>query len=216
MIWPTKSLAASTIMAKLRYFDASKPELVEPALPNAVHSEFLRTGRIIRSKANWLAEERRYLTYEEVAEKTARKLQAAGEKTHDRLNNFHKSIRFPKLVFHRTLADSPHLGYCHVTASRTQFAKYDQVSWAFYIANFYAKIGEDDHFFEEIDMKFSRMYFAVAVQPDQGSAEKKLVIDRKVRGNGVLFRTHDPQAAIRNVLLLGARNEQLRDIIRQL
>jgi hypothetical protein len=32
----------------------------------------------------------------------------------------------------------------------------------------------------------------------------------------VLFHTHDPQTAIRNVLLLGARNEQLRDIIRQL
>jgi hypothetical protein len=58
---------------------------VEPPRPTAVHSEFLRTGRIIRnSTANWLAEERRYLSYDEVAEKTARKLQAAGEKTHDR------------------------------------------------------------------------------------------------------------------------------------
>jgi hypothetical protein len=37
-----------------------------------------------------------------------------------------------------------------------------------------------------------------------------------VRGNGLLFRTNDPQIAIRNILLLGARNEQLRQIIRQL
>jgi hypothetical protein len=43
-----------------------------------------------------------------------------------------------------------------------------------------------------------------------------MTIDRTVRGNGLLFRTHDPQVAIKNVLLLGARNEQLREIIRQL
>jgi hypothetical protein len=204
-------------MAKLRYYDARPNHTAEPALPAAVHSEFLRTGKIIRnSTANWLAEERRYLSYDEVAEKTARKLQAAGEQTHDRLSNFHSSIKFPKLIFHRTLADSPHLGYCHVTAARTQFAKYETVSWAFYIANFFAKIGENDSFFEEIDGRASRMYFAVAVKTDAQSEDNKLTINRKVRGNGVLFQTHDPQVAIRNVLLLGARSEQLRDIIRQL
>jgi hypothetical protein len=203
-------------MAKLRYFDARKMQEAEQARPAAVHSEFLRTGRIIRTKATWLAEERRYLTHEEVAERTAAKLQAAGEKTHDRLNKFHRSIQFPKMIFHRTLADSPHLGYCHVTASRTQFAKYDQVNWAFYIANFFAKIGENDNFFEEIDLRSSRMYFAVAIQPNQDAEDRKLTIDRTVRSNGVLFRTNDPQVAIRSVLLLGARNEQLREIIRQL
>ncbi|TCR91339.1 DUF6656 family protein [Rhizobium sp. BK376] len=203
-------------MAKLRYFDARKPYEAEQQRPATVHSEFLRTGRIIRTKANWLSEERRYLTHEEVAERTAAKLQAAGEKTHDRLNNFHRAIQFPKMIFHRTLADSPHLGYCHVTASRTQFAKFDHVNWAFYIANFFAKIGENDNFFEEIDLRMSRMYFAVAVQPNKDSQDKSLTIDRTIRSNGVLFRTHDPQVAIRNVLLLGARNEQLREIIRQL
>lgn len=204
-------------MAKLRYYDATPGKVVEPPRPTAVHSEFLRTGRIIRnSTANWLAEERRYLSYDEVADKTARKLQAAGEKTHDRLSSFHRSIKFPKLIFHRTLAESPHLGYCHVTAARTQFAKYETVSWAFYIANFFAKIGENDSFFEEIDGRASRMYFAVAVTADAEAEDKKLTINRNVRGNGVLFQTHDPQVAIRNVLLLGARNEQLRDIIRQL
>ncbi|MGO8141056.1 DUF6656 family protein, partial [Rhizobium leguminosarum] len=45
---------------------------------------------------------------------------------------------------------------------------------------------------------------------------EKMTIDRSVRGNGLLFRTHYPQAAIRNILLLCARNEQLREIIRQL
>jgi hypothetical protein len=59
------------------------------------------------------------------------------------------------------------------------------------------------------------MYFAVAIKPGDNSAER-MTIDRSVRGNGLLFRTHDPQAAIRNILLLGARNEQLREIIRQL
>ncbi len=43
-----------------------------------------------------------------------------------------------------------------------------------------------------------------------------MTIDRSVRGNGLLFRTHEPQVAIKNVLLLGARNEQLREIVRQL
>ena len=203
-------------MAKLRYFDAKKPAEPEPELPAASHSEFLRTGRITRDRAHWLAEERRYLSYEEVAERTANKLRNAGEKTHDRLNSFHKSIRFPKLIFHHTLKDTPHLGYCHVTAARTQFAQYEEVSWAFYIANFFARIGQNDNFFENISLKYSRMYFAVAIQPDQESPEKKLTINREIRGNGVLFHTHDPQIAVRNVLLLGARNEQLRDIIRQL
>ena len=106
-------------MAKLRYFDAGKPAEPEPAQPVSTtgYTEFLRTGRINRNRPHWLAEEREYLTHEQVAERTALKLRDAGEKTHDRLNNFHRSIRFPKLIFHHTLKDTPHLGYCHVTAA---------------------------------------------------------------------------------------------------
>lgn len=202
-------------MAKLRYFDASTGKIRKDTTPVAAHSEFLRTGRITRDRAHWLAAERRYLTHEEVAEKTGRKLEAAGIQTHQHINAFHRSIQFPKLLFHRTLQDSPHLGYCHVTASRTKFARYEEVSWAFYIANFYADIGDNDNFFEHIDARHSRMYFAVAIKPGEHTPEK-MTIDRSVRGNGLLFRTDDPQVAIRNVLLLGARNEQLREIIRQL
>ncbi|MBB3592270.1 hypothetical protein FHX08_002614 [Rhizobium sp. BK529] len=202
-------------MAKLRYFD--KREETKPAEPRLLtkHSEFLRTGRISRRREDWLPEERRYLTHEEVAEKTARKLQAAGEKTHQNINGFHRAIQFPKMIFHRTLADSPHLGYCHVTASRTKFAHYDEVAWAFYIANFYSDIGDNDNFFDNIAVQNSRMYFAVAIKPGESTPER-MVVDRSVRGNGLLFRTNDPQIAIRNILLLGARNEQLRQIIRQL
>ncbi|MFA1626717.1 DUF6656 family protein [Rhizobium mongolense] len=202
-------------MAKLRYFDAkgdARPQDMKPAAP---HSEFLRTGKITRDRAHWLAEERRYLSYREVSEKTGRKLHTAGIKAHQQINGFHRTIQFPKMVFHRTLADSPHLGYCHVTAARTKFARYEEVSWAFYIANFYADIGDNDNFFHHIDIKYSRMYFAVAIKPGEHTPEK-MTIDRSIRGNGVLFRTDDPQVAIRNVLLLGARNEQLREIIRQL
>lgn len=202
-------------MAKLRYFDARAEAAAEPAAPPAVHSEFLRTGRITRERARQ-EQERRYISYDAVAERTAQRLQAAGEKTHERLNRFHKSIRFPKLIFHRTLADRPHLGYCHVTAARTQFAEYKNVSWAFYIANFYAEIDDSESSFVKIDHRQPRMYFAVAVEQLQKVGDKTLGINRAVRGNGVLFRTVDPQVAIRNVLLLGARNEQLRDIIRQL
>jgi hypothetical protein len=202
-------------MAKLRYFDARAEAAVEPTAPPAAHSEFLRTGRITREKAR-REQERRYISYDSVAERTAQRLQAAAEKTHERLNNFHRSIIFPKLIFHRTLADSPHLGYCHVTAARTQFAEYNNVSWAFYIANFYAEIDDSESSFVKIDQRQPRMYFAVAVEQMQKVGDKTLGINRAVRGNGVLFRTVDPQVAIRNVLLLGARSEQLRDIIRQL
>ncbi len=202
-------------MAKLRYFDARAEAAVEPPAPAAVHSEFLRTGRITREKTA-KEKERRYLSYEAVAERTALRLQVAGEKTHERLNGFHRSIQFPKLIFHRTLTDMPHLGYCHVTAARTEFAEYKNVSWAFYIANFYAEIDDSDESFVKIDQRQQRMYFAVAVQKMPTVDDKAFSINRAVRGNGVLFRTVDPQAAIRNVLLLGARNEQLRDIIRQL
>jgi hypothetical protein len=202
-------------MAKLRYFDATPQAPKEPPPLPAHHSEFLRTGRINRGKIDPL-EDRQYISHEQVAEKTARRLQAAGEKTHDKLNNFHPAIRFPKMIFHRTLREMPHLGYCHVTAARTQFAQYQDVSWAFYIANFFADIAPGRASFVKINQQHPRMYFAVAVEPGEKDGAKGLNINSAVRGNGILFRTDDPQVAIRNVLLLGARNEQLRDIIRQL
>jgi hypothetical protein len=34
-----------------------------------------------------------------------------------------------------------------------------------------------------------------------------------VHDNGLLFRTRDPKEALKNVLLLGARNSELRKII---
>jgi len=197
-------------MAKFRYFALKKSDAPPSAL-KAVHSEFLRTGRISRRREDWLAEERRYLTHEEVAARTGRKLEAAGETAHERINTFHRSIRFPKLIFHRTLENQPHLGYCHVTSARTSFARFADVKWAFYLTNFFADIGGTEQFFERIRPDFSRMYFAVAIQPDQDS--HTMAIDRSVRDNGVLFRTRDPKEALKNVLMLGARDVELRKII---
>lgn len=196
-------------MARLRFFEAPR---AESSLALA-HTEFLRTGRLPRPQKQPM--DRRPLSPGDIAEETARRLVAASEKTHERLNKFHPSIRFPKLIFHRTLKESPGLGYCHVTASRTRFQGSETVSWAFFIANFYADFDETEQLFTDIDVGPGRMYFALAIKPG-AEAAGKLVINRDVRGNGVLFRTDDPQVAIRNVLLLGARNEQLRDIIRQL
>ncbi|MCJ7996223.1 hypothetical protein J5N58_17530 [Rhizobium cremeum] len=201
-------------MQKLRYYAAPKTGPKPPVTSRAVHTEFLRTGRILRRREDWLPEEKRYLTYEEVAERTGRRLEAAGEATHSRINGFHRSIQFPKLIFHRTLENSPHLGYCHVTAARTNFAKYADVKWAFYIANFFAEMGEGEQFFEQIRTNYSRMYFAVAIQPDQST--KSMAIDRSIRENGLLFRTHDPKEALKNVLMLGARDADLRKIIARL
>lgn len=203
----------SVNMQKLRYFAASKSDKIgTPA--KAAHTEFLRTGRISRHRDDWMPEQRRYLTYEEVAERTGKRLEAAADTTHTRINSFHRSIQFPKIIFHRTLTDSPHLGYCHVTAARTNFARYADVRWAFYIANFFADIGESEAFFERIRQNYSRMYFAVAMKPE--AEAKTMSIDRSFRDNGLLFRTHDPKQALRNVLMLGARDAELRKIIAKL
>ncbi len=160
------------------------------------------------------AEERRYLTYEEVAARTGRRLERAAETTHDRINSFHRSIKFPKIIFHRTLNNSPHLGYCHVTAARTNFAHYADVKWAFYIANFFAELGGEEVFFEQIKQNYGRMYFAVAIKPE--AEAKTMTIDRSIRDNGLLFQTVDPKEALRNVLMLGARDAELRKIIDKL
>jgi hypothetical protein len=203
----------SVNMQKLRYFAASKSDKVGTPT-KAAHTEFLRTGRISRHRDDWVPEQKRYLTYEEVAERTGKRLEAAADTTHTRINSFHRSIQFPKIIFHRTLADSPHLGYCHVTAARTTFAQYADVRWAFYIANFFAEIGDNEVFFERIKQNYSRMYFAVALKPE--AETKAMAIDRSFRDNGLLFRTHDPKQALRNVLMLGARDAELRKIIAKL
>ncbi|MBP1850365.1 DUF6656 family protein [Rhizobium halophytocola] len=197
-------------MTKLRYYEKLKGIGSKGAVATA-HSEFLRTGQISRRRDDWLPEERRYLTYEEVAERTGRQLALAAETSHERINAFHRDIRFPKIVFHRVLKNSPHLGYCHVTASRTTFAKHPDVNWSFYIANFAAEIGDDELFFETIEPQRTRMYFAVAITPDK--TNKRVQIDRSVRENGVLFVTRDPNKAIKNILKLGAPTAAMRAAI---
>lgn len=201
-------------MRKIRYYDAADLRKRSAPMKPAVHTEFLRTGRISRRQEDWLPLERRYLSYEEVAERTGKRLEKAGKITHERINSFHKAIRFPNMIFHRTLNGSPHLGYCHVTAARSAFPEYENVHWAFYFANFHSEIGTEAAFFEEIKVGYGRMYFAVAIEQD--NEQGTLVLNRRVRGNGLLFRTHDPKQALKNVLLLGARHEELRKIIKAL
>lgn len=196
--------------ARIRYYDASAPRAA-PIRAKNPHSEFLRTGRIARYEERWFSQERHYLHYAEVAAQTGRRLQAAGEQTHQRLNAFHRSLQFPSMLFHHTLESSPHLGYCHVTAARTSFNRHSQVLWSFYFANFFADIGGgEEGFFEQIDPRQKRMYFAVAMHAQEG---EEISIDRSVHHDGLLFRTGDPKVALKNVLMLGARSEQLRKII---
>ncbi|MCQ1573161.1 DUF6656 family protein [Neorhizobium galegae] len=206
----------TTVQAKgkIRYYEAPPPTPPAPVVvKTAAHSEFLRTGRIARYKPVWLPEERRYLTHDEVAERTGKRLEAAGETSHHRINSFHRSIKFPKIIFHHTLDERPHLGYCHVTAARTFLPRGVPVSWSFYIANFFSKIGEEETFFEHISPAYSRMYFAVAVEREAG---QPLQINRTIRKNGLLFQTNDPMEAVKNVLMLGTSNEMLREIIKKL
>lgn len=199
-------------MSKFRYY-ASKATGQALVPTKAVHTNFLRTGRIARNGEDWVEEERRYLTYEEVAARTGKRLESAGKKTHQRLNNFHYDIQFPELIFHKTLAAAPHLGYVHVTASKTNFAEYKDVNWGFYIANFSAEITADEQFFRRINPSYSRMYFAVAMKVQEDGEIRRKVINRDFRENGVLFRTADPKTALRNVLLLGAKSAELRKIV---
>ena len=200
-------------MSQLRYYDTAAQRPTDSIPVAAAHSEFLRTGRISKAKQHWLPRERRYLSHEEVARTTGRKLEAAGDKTHERLNTFHRAISFPKMIFHRTLENRPHLGYCHVTASKANFKSAPDVNWAFYIANFSAEIGEQEPFFSSINSNTSRMYFAVAIQPEETG---RMTISRAIRNTGLLFRTNDPKEALKNVLLLGARSEELRQFIRKI
>jgi hypothetical protein len=195
-------------MPELRYFETERRKTA--LAPR--ESQFLRTGRIDRNRPNWDYIQRRYLSYEEVAERTGKYLDVVGERTHERLNNFHKSIQFPKFVFHRTLSGTPHLGYCHVTLAKTSFAQFKDVRWSFYMANFFADIATDELTFENINMRSQRMYFAIALSKDE--EQKKLAVDKNIRGDGILFRTSDPREAMKNVLMLGAKNDVVRRIIR--
>lgn len=193
----TRGLAA----AKTPPADAA-PDKPAPDMPRS-HSDFLRAGSRKRYK----------FSPEEVAAHTGKVLEAAGEQSHQRLNAFHRSVQFPKIIFHRTLDKLPHLGYCHVTAARTIVAQ-RPLSWSFYIANFLSEIGgEGRPFFERIKDAEARMFFAVAVKGEPG---KSFEINRSVRNSGLLFQTSDPRQAIRNVLTLGTSSEQLREIIKKL
>jgi hypothetical protein len=199
---------------KLRYYDAKRqPQPANVPTKAPAHSEFLRTGRITRAKPIWNSEERRYLSYDEVAKRTGEMLETAGDITCSRINSVHRAIQFPKIVFHRTLENRPHLGYCHVTAAKTAFAAHARLSWSFYIANFFSDIGEEDMFFEHINASYGRMYFAVALEGEPG---QPLQISRRVRRNGLLFKTSDPKQAMKNVLMLGAPDQAVRAIIKSL
>lgn len=201
-------------MSKLRYFAAEGLREAMNA-PKAIHTEFLRTGRIFKGKERWDFLEKRYMTHDEVAERTGRALERAGETAHERMNAVHAAIKFPKFLFHRTLDNRPHLGYCHVTAAKTELRNHDPIKWSFYIANFFAEIGEELKFVGKLDRRVSRMYFAVAVQNDNEVATR-MVADRSLKANGILFRTHDPKIALKNVLMLGTNDPRLRQKIRDL
>lgn len=200
---------------RIRYYDAESGKKPEPEA-RTLHSDFLRHGHITRYDDQWMARNRRYLSYEQVAAMTGRRLEEAGKITHRRLNNVHRGIRFPAMVRHQILEEAPHLGYCHVTAAKTEFRSDRQVTWSFYLANFFSEIGtEDSNFFSRISPGYSRMYFAVTTE--NTAAGKKTSVDRKsLRPDGLLFVTHDPGVAMKNMLMLGARSPELRRAIASL
>ena len=66
-------------LTKFRYYDAVAYKRANPP-KSAVHTEFLRTGRIDRTAGNWSPSEKRYLSHQEVAERTGRRLERAGRR----------------------------------------------------------------------------------------------------------------------------------------
>ncbi len=199
--------------AKLRYYQSRSPKF-PPPVGTSPHSEFLRTGRIARAvRPEWRPGEKHYLTAEEVAEHTGKRLVKAGETTHRRLNAFHKTIQFPKMIFYRVFDEIPHLGYCHVTSSRSVIKDRGEVHWSFYMANFSSDIGQTYPFFENIRHGYARMYFAVAFEKAPGET---LRIDRSIRKDGLMFQTHDPHQALKNVLMLAAPDKTLLAAIKKL
>lgn len=194
---------------KLRQIDPALVVKEALKLPRAFHSEFLRTGRILRGSDRWDATEKRYLTQEEILERTGRQLETAAEKTLERLNGYHWAIQYPKLIFHRTLENRPLYGYCHVTAGKSDLPTGETVKWAFYLANFHADIDAELKFIGKVSREINRMYFAIAVTNAE-ERSPKMVVDRSLKPDGILFRTHDPKAALKNILLLGTDNPRLR------
>jgi hypothetical protein len=85
--------------------------------------------------------------------------------------------------------------------------------WSFYFANFFSELCGEEQFFENIDHRHSRMYFAVAMDI---AADKTVQIDKTMHRDGLLFRTHDPKIALKNVLMLGTRSHEMRKFIRAL
>jgi hypothetical protein len=83
--------------------------------------------------------------------------------------------------------------------------------WSFYFATFVAELSGAENFFENIDARYSRMYFAVAIN---ALPDREVAIDTSFHRGGLLFQTHDPRVALKNVLLLGARSAEMRKIIR--
>lgn len=57
------------------------------------------------------------------------------------------------------------------------------------------------------------MCFAVAMKPGEKTEPRKQVINRDIRDNGLLFQTANPMTALKNVLMLGAKNAELRKIV---
>lgn len=76
---------------------------------------------------------------------------------------------------------------------------------------FFAELSGEENFFENIDARYSRMYFAVAIN---ALPDKEFAVDTSFHRGGLLFQTHDPRVALKNVLLLGARSEEMRRIIK--
>ncbi len=185
---------ATTPMAKLRYYDAADKMPAAPAKAKA-HTEFLRTGRIDRRR--WMANERQYLSYAEGAQQTARKLTTRAERPTADINGSWPRCS-PKMVFQvAPLANSPHLGLLPRDRAKNLPRKGNEDHLVLLSRELLLRLGNEDPFLDRISRAIRP-----CISPSRSSpmpAKDGYVVNRNVRGNGLMFPTQDPKVAEENV-----------------
>ncbi len=122
----------------------------------------------------------------------ADKLTTAGETTHKRINGFHTSIQFPKMIFHRTLAGRPasRLLPCHGGANTSRPVQGRHLVLLLRQLLLRPRRRETllrthpDRLFPNV---FRRRHRARCAEPEQ------MTINRSVRDNGLLFQYRRPE-----------------------
>lgn len=187
--------AGSETMAKLRYFDA-RANVEQSTAQVAPHSNFCGPARSpASSRIGWPPSS--ILTHDEVAEKTSRK---AAERRREDAPAYQ---RLPPLhpvsedgVSPHARGQPTHLGFCR--SDRRAHQKFS-ASMSGELGFLHRQLLRRHQRQRQRLRKDRHALFGTCTSPSRSAGEhrRKMTIDRNVRSNGLLFRTDDPQVAIR-------------------